>query len=329
MKKIISALLCFLLVISTLTLCIGCGDTLADSEKISIVCTLFPQYDWVRNIVGNSDNIEVSLLIQNGADPHSYQPTASDIMKISNCDMIVFVCGESDTWVSEALERAQNRNIKQIALSELEGMTLQDISSSSHTHSHDEHEHGSEHPHSVFDEHLWLSLKNAITATERLTVEICALDKDNEKAYSNNAESYIASLHLLDSQYRLAIEQVAPENRFMIFADRFPFVYLLSDYSIDYQAAFDGCTAEADADFDTVIKLINEADAHCVSYIAVTESSDQALAKTVAASASKHDIKILTMNSLQNVSQKNIENGASYLEAMRENLSAIKFALSE
>jgi zinc transport system substrate-binding protein len=304
----------------------GCGAP-ADEERISIVCTLFPQYDWVRSIVGESKNVEVTLLIKNGSDPHSYQPTAADIMTVSNCDMIVYIGADSDVWVKDALKRANNESTLKVALSDIEGMTLHNVSSSSHDHGeHEEHSHG-EHHHGVFDEHLWLSLRNAAIATEYLSERICALDKENEELYKANAKAYKDKLLALDLEYKTAIE-AAGEHPFMLFADRFPFVYLLEDYGIDYAAAFEGCTTDVDAGFDTVLRLIKEAEEHNVSHIAVTESSDKALAKTVAESA-KGNIEITVLNSLQSVNTYQLANGYSYLSVMRNNLGAVRTALGQ
>ena len=317
MKKLICIMLAILL---TIPLLAGCASSKKDG-KIKIVCTMFPQYDWVKNILGDSRSVELSLIIGNGTDPHSYQPTTADIMSVSNCDMIVRIGSDSETWINEAIERAQNTSLKNIELASIEGMTLHDISSSSHEHDEHEHMHGS------FDEHIWLSIKNAITAVEALTDEICKLDENNADDYRKNAENYILSLTNLDREYRMAVNEIPFANRFMLFADRFPFVYLLYDYGIEYQAAFDGCTTDVDADFDTVIKLVTAADTHEVSCIAITESSDGALAQTIVSSAKKTDIKIVVMNSLQRVSQKDAESGVSYLGIMEENLSVLKTAL--
>ena len=325
MKRSICILLVLLLMLPLLA---GCANV-TDNGKTKIVCTVFPQYDWIKNVLGDTDGIELSLIIRNGADPHSYQPTAADIMSIAGCDMIVTLGGDSEKWVDEALERAQGSDIKKIELAEIAGMALHEISSSSHTHDHGEHSHEEHegHGHGAFDEHLWLSVKNAITATEALTDEICKLDKVNSDAYRQNAESYIAKLRSLDEKYAEAVASVPEESRFVLFADRFPFVYLLFDYGIEYQAAFDGCTTDVDADFDTVITLINEADTHGVSYIAVTESSDGSLAQTVASSTKKNNVQIITLNSLQRINEKDIKNGVCYLDAMADNLSALKRAL--
>lgn len=336
MKRVLALLLLAVIIAITAS---GCAQV-ANSECISIVCTLFPQYDWIRSIVGDSDRISVTLLIQNGTDPHSYQPTAADVLTISNCDMIVYVDGDSDLWVKEALERSKNTDTVKVGLSKIEGMTLHPISSHSHTHGedgehsdhsdhsdHNDHDEHSAHGHGVFDEHLWLSLRNAQTAVSHLTDAICALDRESEAAYRANAEKYLEGLAALDAEYRAAVDSAAEEDRFLLFADRFPFVYLLSDYGVEYSAAFEGCTTDVDAGFDTVLGLIKEAEEHAVRYIAVTETSDMALASTVASSASEKEIEILVMNSLQSVTRAQIASGLSYLSVMEENLVALRTAL--
>ena len=327
MKKRLFCALALILVLSLLSLPLsGCGTNTADDGKISIVCTLFPQYDWLRNIVGDVEGIELTLLIANGSDPHSYQPTAADILKISNCDMIVFTGADSDTWVQEALERANNKDIVQVPLSALEGMTLHDVSS--HSHTHGEHEHHLEDTHGAFDEHIWLSLSNAVTASRQLSSRLCALDPSNAKTYTENAEEYIKSLLKLSSDYASAAASASAEDKFVLFADRFPFVYLLSEYGIEYQAAFDGCSADVDADFGTVLTLIKEAEHHGAAYVCVTESSDKALATTVISSAKHTQMEILTFNSMQSLGSDDIDGGASYLGIMEENLKLLKTAIN-
>ena len=318
MKKLTS-IICLLLILCLLPVLPACQEQKPE-DKITVLCTLFPQYDWVKSIVGESQSIEVSLLIKNGTDPHSYQPTAADIMAISSCDMIIYQGGGADVWVEEAIDRAKTQNIIKVALSEIEGMTLRHISSSSHSHGEHDHEHG----HSVYDEHLWLSLSNAVAAVKRLTEEICKTDGANSSLYKKNASAYIDRLNTLDESYSSAAANA--KHPFVLFADRFPFVYLLEDYGIDYAAAFEGCSADVDAGFDTVLSLIKEADEHGIKYIAVTESSDKALASTVANSA-KGDIEILVMNSLQSVTARQIEDGASYISLMEENLAVLKTAI--
>ena len=301
-----------------------------DSDKIKILCTLFPQYDWIRNITAGVDNVEVSLIIANGTDPHSYQPTAADIMNISNCDMLVYVGGDSDTWVKKAIERSKNQSITTVALSELDGIKLHNISSASHSHeehSHEGHSHEG-HSHSALDEHLYLSLENACIAVKKLANKICNIDAENRDIYLKNALEYSIKLSNISANFKSDVEQIPEDDRFVLFADRFPFVYLLSDYGIHYSAAFEGCTTDVDADFDTVIRLIHEADEHNVNYIAVTESSDKALANTVISSTKTKEQKIITLNSMQSITKTQIENGATYISIMQENINQVKTALN-
>ena len=327
-KRFICALLalCFLF-----SVCSCSSTNKKDSDtKLKILCTLFPQYDWLRNITAGVDGIEISLIIANGTDPHSYQPTASDIMNISNCDMLVYIGGDSDTWIKKAIERSKNQSINEIALIELEGIKLHNISSASHSHeghSHGEHSHEG-HSHSALDEHIYLSLENACVTVNKLANELCKIDPANSESYLKNSLEYTLKLKNLSQSFNAEIEKIPEHDRFILFADRFPFVYLLSDYKIHYSAAFEGCTTDVDADFDTVIRLIHEANEHNVNYIAVTESSDKALANTVISSTESKAQKIITLNSMQSITKSKIENGITYISIMEENINQVKTALN-
>lgn len=330
MKSLKSRLVCSLLVLCLLLSAFSlfsCAEK-KDDGKLHIVCTLFPQYDWLRNIVSGSQSIELDLIIANGSDPHSYQPTAADIMTISNCDILIYVGGDSDEWVKKAIERSKNDNIQTIVLTELEGVNVYGISASSH--SHEGHSHGDGHDghsHSALDEHIYLSLRNAMASVREITEILCEKDPVSKELYKENSDIYLKKLLALSSELALAVGSVPEEERFVLFADRFPFVYLLSDYGVHYAAAFEGCTTDVDADFDTVLRLIHEADEHNVKYIAVTESSDKALAETVISSTKTKKQKILTFNSMQAISRQKINGGATYLSIMEENAKALKTAL--
>ena len=329
-KRIISILIAAIIILSSLSICAcSSSESFDDNAKIKILCTLFPQYDWLHTITDGVDDVSISLIIANGTDPHSYQPTAADIMNISNCDMLVYVGGDSDTWVKKAIEQSKNDSLTAIALTELNDITLHNISSASHTHeghSHDEHSHEG-HSHSALDEHLYLSLNNACEAVGELATALSRLDPDNKEIYKQNALEYTVKLSNLGESFKNDIESIPESERFILFADRFPFVYLLSDYNIHYSAAFEGCTTDVDADFDTVIRLTKEADEHNVKYIAVTESSDKALANTVILSTKSKNQKIVTLNSMQSISNKQINNGATYISIMEQNIKQIKVAL--
>lgn len=330
-KRVFCAALALVLLICACAPLAACQKQ-SDDGKIHIVCTIFPQYDWMRNIIGESDGVELTLLINNGNDMHSYEPSAADIMKIADCDMIVYLGESIDGWVSEAIERSGREDVKKVALAECEGVTLRNISSASHTHDHDhdhDHEHDDHdgHDHGALDEHLWLSLKNATVLTAALCDAICELDPENAESYRDNAARYILELTDLRFDFDTAVAKSDESERFMLFCDRFPFVYLLEELGIEYSAAFEGCSADVDADFGTVLRLIEEAEAHGVDYLAVTESSDGELARTVANAIDGREVRVLSFDSMQAVSKKEIEGGYSYLSIMRENLRVLSVAL--
>ena len=284
----------------------------------------------MRNIIGEIDGVELTLLISNGNDMHSYEPSAADIMKIADCDMIVYLGKDIDGWVSEAIERSGREDVKKVALAECEGVTLRNISSASHTHDHDEHDDHDDHDghdHGALDEHLWLSLKNATVLTETLCDAICELDPENAQNYRDNAARYILELEDLRLDFEAAVARADGSKRFMLFCDRFPFVYLLEELGIEYSAAFEGCSADVDADFGTVVRLIEEAEEHGVDFVAMTESSDGTLARTVANAIKDREVGLLTLDSMQAVGKKKIESGYSYLSIMRENLRVLSVAL--
>lgn len=292
----------------------GCGKD--GDGKTTVLCTVFPVYDWVRNIVGDSEDIEVRLLVDDGTDLHSYQLTVDDVIEIKEAELIIRIGGESDSFMNELLEVGDVRDIR---LSEAEGMTLREMSKESHVHEEGEH-----HDHAT-DEHIWLSLKNAIAATSIICDRLSELDEENAALYRENADSYIAALKALHMKYESAVASANIKK--MIFADRFPFVYITDDYGIEYAAAFEGCTTETDATFETVLRLSDKLTAWQTGCLCVTESSDGELAGRIIDASAKEGTKIIIFDSMQSVTKKDIENGKTYLGIMEGNLTALCDAL--
>lgn len=321
MKKIIAILMACLFVLSFTT-------AFAESEKtLSIVCTTFPQYDWVRQILGDRVNdVDLTLLLDNGIDLHNYQPTAGDIIRIARCDLFIYTGGESDGWVDDVLATAQNPRMKIVNLlasveakeeEPVEGMQEED-------HDHDEHD---EHAHDEieYDEHVWLSLRNAETLIETIANTLCELDAANAPAYQENAANYIAQLSELDNQYKDVVAN--GQRTTILFADRFPFRYLADDYGLTYYAAFAGCSAETEASFETIAFLAQKVDELQLPAVLTIEGANHAIAETVVASTQAKNQVILTMNSIQSVTAKDAQNGESYLGIMADNLNVLKEAL--
>ena len=327
-----------------------------NSNKISIVCTTFPQYDWVKNILGEeAERFNVTLLLDNGVDMHSYQPAVKDIATAGSSDLFSYVGGESDTWVEDALKEAKNKDLKAINLMEtldnfvkeeevVEGMQ-EERKSLGHSHeksskekqeqtqkeSHEnsqeingQKEAADEEP--EYDEHIWLSIRNAEIMVKNIEKAIEQFDSDNAKVYQNNAENYIKKLDTLDKQYANTIQNA--KYKAILFGDRFPFRYMADDYDLKYYAAFAGCSAETMAGFETVTFLAKKADELQLPVILTIENSDGRIAEAVKSNTTKKNQKILAMNSLQSVTKEQLADGITYLQVMQENLSVLSEALN-
>ena len=320
MKKIIAILMACLFVLSFTT-------AFAEREKtLSIVCTTFPQYDWVRRILGDHVNgVDLTLLLGSGVDLHSYQPTADDIIKIAQSDLFIYVGGESDGWVDDALAAAQNPSLKAISMLESVDAKEEEMVEGMQEEEHD-HEEGHDHDEIEYDEHVWLSLRNAETLTQIIADALCELDSANAPVYRENAANYIAKLNELDNQYNDVIANGARTT--ILFADRFPFRYLADDYGLAYYAAFVGCSAETEASFETIAFLAKKVDELKLPVVLTIEGANHAIAETVVSSTQAKNQKILTMNSIQSVTESDIADGASYLGIMTENLVVLKEALN-
>lgn len=327
MKKITALLLALFMLVAALA---GCGkqnDT-NQTDKLSIVTTIFPEYDWVREILGEkADNAEITMLLDNGVDLHSYQPTADDIVKISDCDLFIYVGGESDEWVEDALRNAANRNMKVINLLEVLGDSVktEEIVEGMQEEEH-EHEDAEEHEHEEeADEHVWLSLKNAKMLVRVISKTLQELDPDNKDIYAANADAYVKKLSALDAEYQAAVD--AASNKTILFGDRFPFRYLVDDYGLRYYAAFVGCSAETEAGFETISFLAKRVDEWKLPCVLTIEGAQHKIAETVVRNTTAKNQRVLTMDSMQSTTSKDVKNGTTYLSVMEKNLSVLKEAL--
>lgn len=332
MKKITALLLALFVLVGALA---GCGkqnDT-NKTDKLSIVTTIFPEYDWVREILGDkADNAEITMLLDNGVDLHSYQPTADDIVKISDCDLFIYVGGESDGWVEDALRNAANRNMKVINLLEVLGdsvKTEEIVEGMQEEHEHEDahaHDDAEEHEHEEeADEHVWLSLKNAKMLVRVISKALQELDPDNKDIYAANADAYVKKLSALDADYQAAVD--AASNKTILFGDRFPFRYLVDDYGLRYYAAFVGCSAETEAGFETISFLAKRVDEWKLPCVLTIEGAQHKIAETIVQNTTTKNQKVLTMDSMQSTTTQDVKNGTTYFSVMEKNLSVLKEAL--
>lgn len=295
------------------------------ADSLQIVTTIFPEYDWVKQILGdNPADAQVTMLLDNGVDLHSYQPTAEDILKISTCDLFIYVGGESDEWVEDALQEATNKDMVVINLLDVLGDKVKEEELVEGMEGEEEDEEGDdEEP--EYDEHVWLSLRNASVLCERIADALTSVDAKHGDVYESNVTAYKDKQSALDTKYENAVSNGSVNT--LLFGDRFPFRYLVDDYGLDYFAAFVGCSAETEASFETIIFLaqkVNELSLPCIMTI---EGTDHKIAETIVQNTETKDQKILTIDSMQSTTARDVQNGTTYLSLMESNLEVLKEAL--
>lgn len=311
-------------------------STTALFAKTKIVTTIFPVYDWVREITkGKESEFDITLLVENGVDLHNYQVSVQDIAKISSTDIFIYIGGESDSWVKDVLKNVKNKNLVTINLLEelgdkakeeafVEGMQEDEHEHHHHEHEHHDHEHDDDEI--EYDEHIWLSLPNAVELTQKITNAICKKDAKNASSYQANLSSYTAQLKTLHTSFKKVVANA--KNKTLIFGDRFPFRYFTDDYALTYFAAFQGCSAETEASFKTIVFLSQKLDELKLAYICKIENSSDKIAKTVIKNSKSKNAKILTFDSMQSVTKKDIKKGTTYITLMTKNFETLKVALS-
>lgn len=338
--------------------CTSKNSTVETQAKLNIVTNIFPTYDWVREITKSGD-VNISYLTDTGVSLHNYEPSAEDIKKIKESDLFVYLGSHSDKWADKIL--SENPDLKVIKLMDVlednildeevkEGMEDHhdhdhdhehddhDHKDADHDHNHDEedkhdendehnhdhnhedeHSHEHHHDHHHEDEHVWLSIKNAQLICKAIEEKLSEIDSKNKNLYEKNLNNYLQKLTNLDNEYIKEIN--SSKDRTLIFADRFPFRYLTEDYDLDYYAAFTGCSADAEASFDTIVFLVKKLDELNINSVFTLTDSDGKIARTIIEN-SKKDIKILKLNSMESVNKDQAQE-ATYIDYMKDNLKSI------
>ncbi|MDD6526467.1 MAG: metal ABC transporter substrate-binding protein [Oscillospiraceae bacterium] len=328
-KKISAVFLTFILILTVFCACstdqkestqksetTSDSQTGTDSKKLDVVCTIFPQYDFCREIAG--DKINLTLLLDSKTDLHSFEPTSEDIMKISNCDLFINIGGESDDWAEDVIRSSQNDSLTVLSLmNTVETHEEEALEGQQEEEGEEEEEHEHEQ-----DEHIWTSLKNAERMANAISDKLCALDSDNAETYKANCSAYTKKLAALEKQYADTVSNA--KTKTLLFADRFPFRYLAEDYDLDCYAAFSGCSAQSEASFETMAFLVGKVKEENLRYILMIDGSDGSVAESV---SRQSGATIRTLNSCQSVPPEDIENGVSYLSIMQQNLTVLKEVL--
>ncbi|MBP5509975.1 MAG: zinc ABC transporter substrate-binding protein [Kiritimatiellae bacterium] len=286
-----------------------------------VTATLFPVFDWARQIAGGEAK-SVDLLLDSGVDLHSYQPSAGDIVKILSSDVFLYVGGESDAWVKDLFARNAKTKVRAVNLLNLlngavKAETHEEVAGCGHRHETADRE---------VDEHIWLSLRLAQAACSRLAELFAECDPVNATAYRRRSAAYLGDLRALDEAYRAAVS--AAPRKVLLFGDRFPFRYPADDYGLTCYAAFPGCSSETAASFKTIASLSEKMDELDLPAIFILEGSGRQIARTILQNTKRPDRPILTLNSMQGTAKEDVEHGATYLGIMRQNLENLKKAVN-
>lgn len=318
----------FVLMFGVMLLLFGCTQVkdVEENHKIKVVTTIFPPYDFVRQIAG--DNVEVTMLLKPGEETHSYEPTPQDILQIQQADVFIYTGGENDVWVEDILDSIHLEGKEMIAMVDcvetleeehVEGM--KDERGHNHTLHDHEHEHEEEHEHTV-DEHVWTSPQNA----EKIVVDISTVlqqkDKENALLYKENTEKYLVQLKELDEEFREVVEN--SKNHVLLFGDRFPFRYFAEEYNLDYYAAFPGCASDTEPSAATMAFLINQVKEKNIPVVLKMELSNDDISKAIAEATGT---KVRTFYSCHNLTAKEFQAGETYLSMMRKNVETLKEVL--
>lgn len=311
MKKFISVLLMCLTALSFMSVFSGCnstgGEFSENSDNVKIVSTIFPYYDFARNITGNK--AEIKLLLSPGNEPHSYDPAPADIVAIENCDIFIYNGGESDEWVESVLESLQNTDIKILRMIDyIEPLYEQNP----------DHTTGDE-----YDEHIWTSVRNAQTLSAVIADAVASIDVENADYYAENEQNYASKLRELDEKFSEIVNNASRDT--IVFGDRFPFLYLLTDYNLNYECAFPGCSSETEPSIATVTYLIDYVNSEKIPAVFYIEFSNGKTARLIAEDTGAETLQIF---SCHNVTKEQFENGTDYISLMEQNADVLKEALS-
>ena len=319
MKKVLKIMVALVMVFSIAGLT-GCNknDKNIKNEKLTIITTSFPGYDFARAITKDNDNAEVKMLLKPGAEMHDFEPTPQDIKDIKNSDIFIYVGGDSDEWIEDVLDNIDTDKTKIVKLMDLVDTVPEDVIEGMEEHEEDEEEEEVE-----YDEHVWTSPINAITITNKLKDEVVKIDKDNKELYEKNASNYVNELTNIDNEIKDIVKN--GKRKEIIFGDRFPLRYFVDSYGLSYYAAFPGCSEQTEASAKTILFLINKVKEDKIPVVFHIELSKGKIANVI---AKETGVKVLEFKTAHNISQKDFDAGVTYVDIMKDNIKVLKEALN-
>ena len=288
------------------------------SDKVSVVTTIFPEYDFMRQIAG--DKIELKMLVTPGAETHSFEPTPQDIKEVNEADMFVYVGGDSDGWVDSILDSVDTDNMQVVTLMDCVDLVEEEVIDGMTPEEEEAKAAGEE---AEYDEHVWTSPKNAKMIVQKLCDNLCAIDPKNKETYQKNTAEYQKKLAALDQEFLTAVDQA--ERKEIVVGDRFPFRYFADAYGLTYYAAFPGCSTDTEPSASTIAFLTDKVKEDKIPVVFHIELSNSKVCDSICeATGAKSEL----LNAVHNISKEDFESGVTYLDLMEHNVEVLKEALN-
>lgn len=323
MKKISKILLVFVVAVFSIVSLTGCNKNKDNENKLTIVTTNFPSYDFARAVVKDNKDVELKMLLKPGAESHDFEPTPQDIIDIKNSDLFIYTGGESDEWISDILDDIDTDKTKVIKMMDLVDVKEEEIVEGMEDEEHEEEEEHHDEEEVEYDEHVWTSPVNAIKIVNALRDEVVSIDNDNKKVYEDSVKEYTDKLEKIDNEFKDIVKNA--KRKEIIFGDRFPLRYFVDEYNLKYYAAFPGCSAQTEASAKTISYLVDKVKEDKIPVVFHIELSNGKIAEAI---SKETGAKVLEFNTAHNISQKDFDAGVTYVDIMEENTKVLKEALN-
>lgn len=307
--------------------------TSCQNDKVDVISTVYAGYDFSNAVLGDDSSYKTEMLVKPGVEIHDFQPSAKTIRKVLNCKLFIYVGGEDDSeWVEEEILNKISKETKVISMFEVlkaAGVNLLDEEAPESALSSEEEEE------EEYDAHVWTSPKNAIIITKAIKDALCEIDKGNEEAYTKNCNDYVDKLTNIDTRIKNIVSNC--KTNLMIFGDRFPLLYFVKEYGINYDAAFPGCSSNRDASSQVIVSLIKKIEDNRLAAVFVIEMSSSTVARTIKEEINKDikngkydgkEVTIYTFYSMQNITKDDFNKGLTYIDFMNLNIEAMEIALN-
>ena len=289
-----------------------------NNSKIKVVSSNFASYDFLRAIIGDNKNVELTFLLGPGKDTHSYDPTAQDLIKIQNADLFVYIGGEMEKWSEKVLESLENTDQKVICIADdIEKIEEKEVDGAAAAEEEEEEE-------GAFDEHIWTSPANAIKMVETLEKAMEEIDNENATKYNKNSKKYIAEIKDVDKQIQNIVDNKKRDR--LVFGDKMPMQYFIDYYKLKVSAAFNGCSTETEPSASTIAYLENKVKEENIPVVLYIELNPGKVARTIANEVG-NGCEAMQIQALHNVSLDDFENGETWVSLMKRNIDVLKKAL--